>query len=68
MLVVLALVVILVAGKFIASIIMLIGYGIIAVPTGIITTEIALMGKSVTYLKDIRIDTRLQFKPYSVPI
>ena len=34
------------AGKFIASIIMLIGYGIIAVPTGIITTEIALMGRS----------------------
>jgi voltage-gated potassium channel len=29
-------------GKFIASIIMLIGYGIIAVPTGIITTEMAL--------------------------
>src|SRR5687767_4210712 len=34
------------AGKFIASIIMLIGYGIIAVPTGIITTEIALMTRS----------------------
>lgn len=29
-------------GKFIASIIMLIGYGIIAVPTGIITTEMTL--------------------------
>lgn len=29
-------------GKFIASLIMLIGYGIIAVPTGIITTEMAL--------------------------
>ena len=29
-------------GKFIASVIMLIGYGIIAVPTGIITTEMAL--------------------------
>ncbi|HEX2532472.1 MAG TPA: ion transporter [Chitinophagaceae bacterium] len=29
------------AGKFIASFIMLIGYGIIAVPTGIITTEMA---------------------------
>ena len=29
-------------GKFIASVIMLIGYGIIAVPTGIITTEIAI--------------------------
>ena len=29
-------------GKFIASIMMFIGYGIIAVPTGIITTEIAI--------------------------
>jgi voltage-gated potassium channel len=29
-------------GKFIASLIMLIGYGIIAVPTGIITTEMTL--------------------------
>lgn len=33
-------------GKFIASVIMLIGYGIIAVPTGIITTEIALLSRS----------------------
>ena len=33
-------------GKFIASVIMLIGYGIIAVPTGIITTEIALMSRN----------------------
>jgi voltage-gated potassium channel len=32
-------------GKFIASIIMLIGYGIIAVPTGIITTEMAVAAK-----------------------
>ena len=30
------------AGKLIASIIMLMGYGIIAVPTGIVTTEMAL--------------------------
>ena len=29
-------------GKFIASIMMFIGYGIIAVPTGIITTDISL--------------------------
>ena len=29
-------------GKFIASIMMFIGYGIIAVPTGIVTTEMAL--------------------------
>ena len=34
------------AGKFIASIIMLIGYGIIAVPTGILTTEMALISRS----------------------
>lgn len=33
-------------GKFIASVIMLIGYGIIAVPTGIITAEIAFMSRS----------------------
>ncbi len=32
-------------GKFIASVIMLIGYGIIAVPTGIITTEMALASR-----------------------
>jgi voltage-gated potassium channel len=36
-------------GKFIASIIMLIGYGIIAVPTGIITTEMALASKKRKY-------------------
>ncbi len=33
-------------GKFIASIIMLIGYGIIAVPTGIITTEMAITARA----------------------
>ena len=33
-------------GKFLASLIMLIGYGIIAVPTGILTTEIALMART----------------------
>jgi|SRR5687768_14670850 len=33
-------------GKFIASIIMLLGYGIIAVPTGIVTTEMALLARS----------------------
>lgn len=32
-------------GKFIASIIMLMGYGIIAVPTGIITTEMAITAR-----------------------
>jgi voltage-gated potassium channel len=32
-------------GKFVASLIMLIGYGIIAVPTGIITTEMAITAK-----------------------
>jgi voltage-gated potassium channel len=33
-------------GKFVASIIMLLGYGIIAVPTGIVTTEMALAVRS----------------------
>ena len=33
-------------GKFVASIIMLMGYGIIAVPTGILTTEMALLAKT----------------------
>lgn len=36
-------------GKFIASLIMLIGYGIIAVPTGIITTEMALASRRRNY-------------------
>ena len=34
------------AGKFLASIIMMLGYGIIAVPTGILTTEMALHARS----------------------
>lgn len=33
-------------GKFIASFIMLLGYGIIAVPTGIVTTEMAMLARS----------------------
>ena len=33
-------------GKFIASSIMMLGYGIIAVPTGIITTEMALAART----------------------
>jgi voltage-gated potassium channel len=33
-------------GKFVASLIMLIGYAIIAVPTGIVTTEMALAARS----------------------
>ncbi len=33
-------------GKFIASLIMLLGYGIIAVPTGIVTTEMAIASRS----------------------
>lgn len=32
-------------GKFVASIIMFLGYGIIAVPTGIVTTEMAMVHK-----------------------
>ncbi len=33
------------AGKFVASLIMLMGYGIIAVPTGIVTTEMAIAAR-----------------------
>lgn len=33
-------------GQFIASIVMIMGYGIIAVPTGIVTAEIAVQGRS----------------------
>ena len=33
-------------GKFVASLIMLLGYGIIAVPTGIVTTEMALAARN----------------------
>lgn len=33
-------------GKFVASLIMLLGYGIIAVPTGIVTTEMAIAARS----------------------
>ena len=36
-------------GKFIASLIMLIGYGIIAVPTGIITTEMTMAARRRRY-------------------
>lgn len=32
-------------GKFLASLVMILGYGIIAVPTGIVTAELALAGK-----------------------
>lgn len=35
-------------GQFIASLIMILGYGIIAVPTGIVTVEFAKQGKPVT--------------------
>ncbi|WP_343390508.1 potassium channel family protein [Candidatus Amarobacter glycogenicus] len=34
-------------GKFVASIIMLMGYAIIAVPTGIVTTEMALAARKM---------------------
>jgi voltage-gated potassium channel len=40
-------------GKFIASFIMLIGYGIIAVPTGIITTEMALAAKKKEEVNEV---------------
>jgi voltage-gated potassium channel len=41
------------AGKFIASFIMLMGYGIIAVPTGIITTEMALAVRSKHQVNEV---------------
>jgi voltage-gated potassium channel len=37
-------------GQFIASIIMILGYGIIAVPTGIVTAELATLEKQNTHL------------------
>lgn len=37
------------AGKLIASFIMLLGYGIIAVPTGIVTTEMAIAARNKTH-------------------
>ena len=40
-------------GKLVASLIMLIGYGIIAVPTGIITTEMALAVKSKGHSNEV---------------
>lgn len=40
-------------GKFLASVIMLLGYGIIAVPTGIITTEMALAIKRKEQLQEV---------------
>lgn len=40
-------------GKFIASVIMLMGYGIIAVPTGILTTEMALAVKKKEHSNDV---------------
>lgn len=39
-------------GKFIASLIMLIGYGIIAVPTGIVTTEMVMKAREKGYHPD----------------
>lgn len=40
-------------GKFIASIIMLLGYGIIAVPTGILTTEMSIAARSKKQHRDV---------------
>ncbi len=40
-------------GKFIASLIMLLGYGIIAVPTGIVTTEMALAMRKKEHRNDV---------------
>ena len=40
-------------GKLIASVIMLMGYGIIAVPTGIITTEMALAARKKSHSDEV---------------
>jgi voltage-gated potassium channel len=40
-------------GKFVASVIMLMGYGIIAVPTGIITTEMALAARRKNHSPEV---------------
>ena len=40
-------------GKFIASLIMFIGYGIIAVPTGIVTTEMVMKAREKGHHKDV---------------
>lgn len=40
-------------GKFVASIIMLMGYGIIAVPTGIVTTEMALAARKIEQKNEV---------------
>jgi voltage-gated potassium channel len=42
-----------IVGKLVASLIMLIGYGIIAVPTGIITTEMAIAAKNREQRHDV---------------
>jgi voltage-gated potassium channel len=39
-------------GKMVASIIMLLGYGIIAVPTGIVTTEMAIAARSRKHINE----------------
>ena len=41
------------AGKFVASIIMLMGYAIIAVPTGIVTTEMALAARNQQQIHEV---------------
>ena len=43
-------------GQFIASLVMVLGYGIIAVPTGIVTAE-------MTKTKDSKVDTNTQSCP-----
>jgi voltage-gated potassium channel len=40
-------------GKLVASIIMLLGYGIIAVPTGIVTTEMAIAARNKTHQHEV---------------
>lgn len=50
-------------GQFIATIIMILGYGIIAVPTGIVTVEFSRHGKKTTVASDIAVDLNTQSCP-----
>jgi voltage-gated potassium channel len=50
------------AGQFIATLLMLLGYGIIAVPTGIVTAEIAIAGRQ----REV-VQSRPAEQPYADP-
>jgi voltage-gated potassium channel len=58
-------------GQFIASFVMILGYGIIAVPTGIVTAEIAkstqnkiVTDKTMYWLRHRRLSRKRQFCPH----